>query len=38
MQHALSDIRVLDITQVMAEPFCAMLLCDMLRVRADRAR
>jgi crotonobetainyl-CoA:carnitine CoA-transferase CaiB-like acyl-CoA transferase len=29
MKHALEGLRVLDVTQVMAGPFCAMLLCDM---------
>ena len=29
MNTSLDGIRVLDVTQVMAGPFCAMLLCDM---------
>ena len=29
MKHSLDGIKVLDVTQVMAGPFCAMLLCDM---------
>ena len=29
MNASLNGIRVLDVTQVMAGPFCAMLLCDM---------
>ena len=29
MQHALNGIRVIDVTQVMAGPYCAMLLCDL---------
>ena len=40
MQHPLSGIKVLEITQVMAGPFCAMLLCDMgadvIKVEAPR--
>ena len=29
MKHSLDGIKVLDVTQVMAGPFCSMLLCDM---------
>ena len=29
VRGALADLRVIDVTQVMAGPYCAMLLCDM---------